>query len=88
MRLQFIRVNRVDRVTLRTTLQKMRHMLISTLRAHCCTDLMCFTATIGLGDGLLKRDRLAIDVGNFDLGLVTPVGLGCRYAFAPAFFLR
>ena len=52
---------------------------------------MCFTTTIGLGDaynsGLLKGDRLAIDVGNFDLGLVTPVGLGSRYTFAATFFL-
>ena len=69
----------------------MRHVLISALRAHISSNLMCFTTTIGLGDaynsGLLKGDGLAIDVGNFDLGLVTPVGLSCRYAFAATFFL-
>ena len=69
----------------------MRHVLIGALRAHISSNLMCFTTSIGLGDandcGLLKGDRLAIDVGNFDLGLVTPVGLGSRYTFAATFFL-
>ena len=69
----------------------MRQVLISAFRAHSSSNLMSFAASIGLGDayncGLLKGDGLAIDVGNFDLGLVTPVGLGSRYTFAATFFL-